>query len=178
MAYKLLFVCLGNICRSPTAENIMNHLIEQASLASYIACDSAGTAGYHVGSPPDRRMSAAAANKLGFEIVGNARQLKASDLKDFDVILAMDRANYQDILALDSTGQYGDKVHLMCDYCSNYSTKDVPDPYYGGTEGFNYVVDLLVDACTGLLAATKKQIDAIAIANDLDSQQPSEEQKR
>ncbi len=177
MAYKLLFVCLGNICRSPTAENIMNHLTEQANLASYIACDSAGTAGYHIGSPPDRRMSAAATSKLGIELVGNARQLQASDLKDFDLILAMDRANYQDILALDSTGQYGDKVHLMCDYCSKYSTKDVPDPYYGGKEGFNYVVDLLVDGCTGLLAATKKQIDAIA--NDFDSQQqPSKEQNR
>lgn len=156
MTCKLLFVCLGNICRSPTAENIMNHLIEQANLGSSIVCDSAGTAGYHVGSPPDLRMSVAAANKLGIELVGQARQLQASDLKDFDLILAMDKANYQDILALDSTGEYSDKIHLMCDYCSKYSTQEVPDPYYGGTEGFDHVIDLLFDACTGLLQAVKK----------------------
>lgn len=156
MAYKLLFVCLGNICRSPTAENIMNHLIEQADLENSISCDSAGTASYHVGNPPDRRMSSAAASKLGMELVGQARQLQPSDLKDFDLILAMDKANYQDILALDPTGKYRDKVHLMCEYCSKYSTQEVPDPYYGGTEGFNYVIDLLFDACSGLLELVKK----------------------
>lgn len=155
MTYKLLFVCLGNICRSPTAENIMNHLIEQANLGSSISCDSAGTAGYHVGNPPDRRMTAATANKLGIELVGQARQLQASDLKNFDLILAMDRDNYHDILALDPSGEYSNKVHLMCEYCSKYSTQDVPDPYYGGTEGFNYVIDLLLDACTGLLQVVK-----------------------
>ncbi len=155
MAYKLLFVCLGNICRSPTAENIMNHLIEQADLGNSISCDSAGTASYHVGNPPDRRMSSAAASKLGMELVGQARQLQPSDLKDFDLILAMDKANYQDILALDPTGKYRDKVHLMCQYCSKYSTQEVPDPYYGGTEGFNYVIDLLIDACSGLLESVK-----------------------
>jgi protein-tyrosine phosphatase len=134
----------------------MNHLIEQASLTGSISCDSAGTASYHVGNPPDRRMSAAAVNKLGMELVGQARQLQPSDLKDFDLILAMDKANYQDILALDPTGKYRDKVHLMCEYCSKYSTQEVPDPYYGGTEGFNYVIDLLFDACSGLLASVKK----------------------
>ncbi|WP_009632288.1 low molecular weight protein-tyrosine-phosphatase [Synechocystis sp. PCC 7509] len=156
MTYKLLFVCLGNICRSPTAENIMNQLIEQADLGNRISCDSAGTASYHVGNPPDRRMNAAAATKLGIELVGQARHLQPLDLKDFDLILAMDKANYQDILALDPTGKYSHKVHLMCEYCSKYSNQEVPDPYYGGTEGFNYVIDLLVDACTGLLEVTKK----------------------
>ncbi len=156
MAYKLLFVCLGNICRSPTAENIMNHLIEQANLESRIVCDSAGTASYHIGNPADKRMSAAA-SKLGIKLVGQARQLQASDLKDFDLILAMDKNNYRDILALDPTNQYSDKVRLICDYCSNYSTSEVPDPYYGGTEGFNYVIDLLLDACTSLLQAVKKE---------------------
>lgn len=155
MTCKLLFVCLGNICRSPTAENIMNHLIEQANLQNSISCDSVGTASYHVGNPPDRRMTAATFNKLGIELVGQGRQLKVSDLRDFDLILAMDKANYQDILALDSTGQYGDKVHLMCEYCTKNSTEEVPDPYYGGTEGFNYVIDLLLDACSGLLETVK-----------------------
>lgn len=151
MTYKLLFVCLGNICRSPTAENIMNHLVAQAHLESRITCDSAGTAGYHIGSPPDRRMSSAAASKLGIKLLGQARQLQKSDLAEFDLILAMDAENYQDILALDPTGQYGDKVRLMCEFCSRYKDKEVPDPYYGGPEGFNYVIELLLDACSGLL---------------------------
>ncbi len=157
MTCKLLFVCLGNICRSPTAENIMNHLIEQANLQDSISCDSAGTASYHVGNPPDRRMTAATFSKLGIELVGQGRQFKGSDLRDFDLILAMDKANYQDILALDSTGQYGNKVHLMCEYCTKYSVEDVPDPYYGGTEGFNFVIDLLLDACSGLVESVKER---------------------
>lgn len=151
MTYKLLFVCLGNICRSPTAENIMNHLVAQAHLSDRISCESAGTAGYHIGNPPDRRMSAAAASKLGIKLLGQARQLQKSDLADFDLILAMDAENYQDILALDPTRQYADKVRLMCEFCSKHTDKEVPDPYYGGPEGFNYVIELLLDACSGLL---------------------------
>lgn len=151
MPYKLLFVCLGNICRSPTAENIMNYLIEQAMLSEQIVCDSAGTASYHIGSPPDRRMTAAAATLLGIKLNGQARQFKKSDLENFDLILAMDQENYYDILALDPIGQYKHKVRLMCDFCSRHSIQEVPDPYYGGTEGFNHVIDLLLDACNGLL---------------------------
>jgi len=151
MSYKLLFVCLGNICRSPSAENIMNHLIEQSGLSERIICDSAGTSSYHIGSPPDRRMSAAAVEKLGFKLRGQARQFQRSDFQEFDLILAMDRENYHNILQLDSTGEYEQKVHLMCDFCYQYSLKEVPDPYYGGPEGFNQVIDLLMDACGGLL---------------------------
>jgi protein-tyrosine phosphatase len=151
MPYKLLFVCLGNICRSPSAENIMNHLIEQADLSNSIVCDSAGTSGYHIGSPPDRRMSAAAAKKLGIKLRGQARQFHKLDFQDFDLILAMDRENYENILTLDPTQQYHHKVRLICDFCSQYTLKEVPDPYYGGPEGFNQVIDLLVDACEGLL---------------------------
>lgn len=151
MPYKLLFVCLGNICRSPAAENIMNHLIVQANLSKQIICDSAGTAGYHVGSPPDERMTQAAAIQPGIKLRGRARQFKKSDFNEFDLILAMDLDNYQDILALDSDRQYQDKVHLMCEFCSRHTTKEVPDPYYGGAEGFNQVIDLLQDACEGLL---------------------------
>lgn len=151
MTYKLLFVCLGNICRSPTAENIMNHLVAQAHLSDRISCESAGTAGYHIGNHPDRRMSAAAASRLGIKLLGQARQLQKSDLADFDLILAMDAENYQDILALDPTRHYSDKVRLMCEFCSKHADKEVPDPYYGGPEGFNYVIELLLDACSGLL---------------------------
>lgn len=157
MPYKLLFVCLGNICRSPSAENIMNHLIEQAGLSDGILCDSAGTSSYHIGSPPDRRMSAAAATKLGIKLRGQARQFQKSDFQDFDLILAMDQENYENILTLDQTEQYQHKVHLMCEFCSRHSLKEVPDPYYGGQEGFNQVIDLLIDACEGLLTKVKSE---------------------
>ncbi|OKH36037.1 protein tyrosine phosphatase [[Phormidium ambiguum] IAM M-71] len=150
MPYKLLFVCLGNICRSPSAENIMNHLINQAGLSKEIICDSAGTSSYHVGSPPDRRMSAAAKLR-GIQLVGEARQFQRSDFEKFDLILAMDKENYRDILAIDRSRQYEDKVKLMCDFCTKHNLKEVPDPYYGGPEGFNQVIDLLLDACEGLL---------------------------
>lgn len=99
MTYKLLFICLGNICRSPAAENIMNHLIEQAGLSDRITCDSAGTSSYHIGSPPDRRMTSTANNR-GIPMKGRARQFQISDFEKFDLILAMDKENYLDILAL------------------------------------------------------------------------------
>ncbi len=153
---KLLFVCLGNICRSPAAENIMNHLIEREGLGDQISCDSAGTAGYHIGAPPDRRMQAAAKAR-GLKMVGSARQLEAKDLEEFDLILAMDNSNYQNILSLDPEGKYHHKVKMMCSYCTKYPDREVPDPYYGGEEGFNFVLDLLSDACENLLQSLKKK---------------------
>ncbi|MGG6294129.1 low molecular weight protein-tyrosine-phosphatase [Leptolyngbya sp. AN02str] len=158
MAYKVLFVCLGNICRSPSAENIMNYLLEQApQLRSRIECDSAGTGGWHVGNPPDRRMAAAASKKLGITLKGAARQFQPEDLDTFDLIVAMDRDNYRDILLHDPDGHYQHKVKLMCEYCRQYGDDEVPDPYYGGAEGFNYVIDLLMDACGGLLSAIEQE---------------------
>lgn len=156
MAYKLLFVCLGNICRSPAAENIMNYLITQADLQGQIICDSAGTSSYHIGSSPDRRMKAAAAKK-GIELKGKARQFEESDFEEFDLILAMDKDNYQNLIYQDYTGKYQPKIRLMCDFAQNYPDQEVPDPYYGGTEGFNYVIDLLSDACEGLLTYVTKE---------------------
>lgn len=147
---KLLFVCLGNICRSPSAENIMNHLIKQAGLSDRITCDSAGTGGYHIGSPPDNRM-ALAARKRKIELLGEARQFNRQDFENFDLILAMDRDNYRNILAVDTAGKYKDKVRLMCEFCRSHDLKEVPDPYYGGPEGFDRVIDLLLDASEGLL---------------------------
>ena len=132
----------------------MNHLIGQRALEAQIVCDSAGTSSYHAGSSPDRRMDAAAQRK-GMRLVGKSRQLTAVDLETFDLILAMDRSNYQDILSLDKGNHYTHKVKLMCDYCQSHSDKEVPDPYYGGEAGFDYVLDLLADACEGLLAAIK-----------------------
>jgi protein-tyrosine phosphatase len=150
MRKKILFVCLGNICRSPAAENIMNHLIEQAGLSDRLICDSAGTGGWHVGAPPDRRMRAAAQQR-GMNFVGAARQFQAKDFQEFDLILAMDNDNYYNILALDPKADFTDKVQMMCDYCENHKDTEVPDPYYGKDDGFNYVIDLLFDACGGLL---------------------------
>ncbi|ULP71369.1 Low molecular weight protein-tyrosine-phosphatase YfkJ [Nodularia sphaerocarpa UHCC 0038] len=139
----------------------MNHLIDQARLSDGILCDSAGTSSYHIGSPPDRRMSNAATAKLGIKLLGQARQLQKLDFQNFDMILAMDQENYHNILALDPTGQYHHKVYLMCGFCSRHSLKEVPDPYYGGVEGFNQVIDLLVDACEGLLQhITSQQLKA------------------
>jgi len=157
MPYKLLFVCLGNICRSPAAENIMNHLIDQAGMKGQIVCDSAGTSSYHIGSPPDRRMTAAATGR-GIAMHGCARQFTRDDFEQFDVILAMDRDNFAEICYLDPKGQYHHKVHLMCDFCTRHDLKEVPDPYYGGTEGFNQVLDLLMDACQGLLDRVVQEI--------------------
>ncbi len=151
MTYRLLFVCLGNICRSPAAENIMNYLIDQAGLQDEIVCDSAGTSSYHLGSPPDRRMSAAALHR-SIPMWGQARQFVPSDFDQFDLILAMDRDNFQDILSLDPQGKYRDKVRLMCEFATRHREREVPDPYYGGQTGFERVLDLLLDACEGLLA--------------------------
>ncbi|NJK74693.1 MAG: low molecular weight phosphotyrosine protein phosphatase [Microcoleus sp. SU_5_6] len=126
-------------------------------MGDLITCDSAGTASYHVGNPPDRRM-AAAARKRDIELLGSARQFNKQDFENFDLILAMDRENYENILALDRAGKYKDKVRLMCDFCQIYDLKEVPDPYYGGLEGFDRVIDLLLDACGGLLEYVKSDL--------------------
>lgn len=135
----------------------MNHLIEQAKLSDQIICDSAGTSNYHIGEPPDPRMTVAASRR-GIQLEGKARQFNLSDFDKFDLILAMDRENYQNILLLDPIGKYKTKVRLICDFVSNSSIKDVPDPYYGGREGFDRVIDLLLDACSGLLEEVKQRI--------------------
>ena len=128
----------------------MNHLIQEAGLSDKIICDSAGTSSYHIGAAPDERMGVAA-TKRGLTLQGKSRKLVPQDLQRFDLILAMDRENYQDILYLDREGKYEDKVRLMCEFATQKTDKEVPDPYYGGQDGFNYVIELLFDACTGLL---------------------------
>lgn len=155
--YKLLFVCLGNICRSPSAEGIMNHLIRQRGLEDQIVCDSAGTSSYHIDSPPDRRMTAAAARRK-IVLEGKARQFHHSDFEEFDLILAMDKDNYENIRYLDRNREYQHKVKLMCEFCRHHTDREVPDPYYGGEAGFNYVIDLLLDACEGLLDRIQQEL--------------------
>jgi len=147
---KILFVCLGNICRSPSGEAVMNALIERNNLRDRIACDSAGTIAYHTGEPADARMQKHAI-KRGYNLTSIARQIKLNDFERFNYIIAMDRDNYRKILALDVEGKYKDKVKLMMDFAIEHSDNDVPDPYYGGEQGFEYVLDLLEDACLGLL---------------------------
>lgn len=133
----------------------MAHLIAQGQ-HSAIQCDSAGTSSYHIGSPPDRRMAAAAAEQ-GITLRGRARQFTRQDFEDFDWILAMDDDNYRDILRLDPDGQYHHKVRKMCDFCRRHPDTEVPDPYYGGADGFRYVIDLLMDACEGFLDFLERQ---------------------
>ncbi len=128
----------------------MNHLAAKSILSQEIECDSAGTANYHRGNPPDRRMQAAAV-KRNIPMNGSARQFTKADFTNFDLILAMDRENYQNILALDPQQQYRSKVKMMCDFATQHPDKEVPDPYFGGAEGFDYVINLLTDACGGLL---------------------------
>ncbi|MEB3292694.1 MAG: low molecular weight protein-tyrosine-phosphatase [Synechococcales bacterium] len=151
MTHRLLFVCLGNICRSPSAENIMNYLLQQRGLVGLLECDSAGTSGYHVGAPPDRRMNAAAQRKLGISLQGRSRRFEAYDFNEFDLILAMDQENYEQLYYLDRQGQYRHKLRMMCEFCRQHDLKEVPDPYYGGEAGFDFVIELLLDACAGLL---------------------------
>ncbi len=126
----------------------MNHLVQQSALE--IVCDSAGTSSYHIGSPADRRMQQAA-NQRGIKLTSRARQFESGDFEKFDLILAMDEDNYRSILRLDPNHQYEHKVRMMCEFCRQYPDKEVPDPYYGGPDGFDYVIDLLLDACSGLL---------------------------
>lgn len=136
----------------------MRHLVAEAGLTDKVYCDSAGTSSYHIGSAPDRRMTAAA-QKQGITLVGQARQFEPVDFDVFDLILAMDRDNYEAILSLDPKQQHHQKVAMMCDFCRDHEDTEVPDPYYGGPEGFNYVIDLLKDACQGLLDELGPQLD-------------------
>ena len=150
---RVLFVCLGNICRSPTAEAVMRALACEAGLADVLELDSAGTAAYHVGEPPDRR-SAAAGARRGIVLDGHARQVRIEDFEDFDLLVAMDRSNRDDLLALAPDGDAAERVRLLREYdpaAVAARTLDVPDPYYGGPNGFDDVLDVVTAACRGLL---------------------------
>jgi protein-tyrosine phosphatase len=148
---KVLFVCMGNICRSPTAEAVFRQRVERAGLKKQIKIDSAGTHSYHVGGKPDARAQQAADNR-GFDLSRlRARQVRVKDFGEFDYILAMDSDNLGHLQA-DCPEEYADKVRLFLDYRQNHQEQDVPDPYYGGRKGFEYVLDLVEDAADGLLA--------------------------
>ncbi|MDD5274051.1 MAG: low molecular weight phosphotyrosine protein phosphatase [Methylovulum sp.] len=152
---KVLFVCMGNICRSPTAEGVFTKLIEDRYLLERFAIDSAGTHAYHVGDAPDLRAQKAARNR-GVELAKlRARKFTRGDFEDFDFILAMDEDNYS-ILSNACPDEHKDKVRLFLDYAPHLNVREVPDPYYGGSYGFERVLDLVEAASEGLLKALKE----------------------
>lgn len=156
--FSVLFVCLGNICRSPAAEGVFTDLVKKRGLDSNFMIDSAGTIDYHEGNDADPRMRAAA-KRRGIQITSLSRPIRPSDFRDFDLILAMDKQNKEDILGALERWNFKEnlpadahkKVRLMCSYCKKHNESEVPDPYYGGPQGFEKVLDLLEDACESLL---------------------------
>lgn len=155
--YRILFVCLGNICRSPAGEGIMKKLIKNEGLEDRIEIDSAGTSGYHIGELPDSRMRQHGA-KRGYSFDSRSRKFTANDFDNFDLILAMDDSNYANILRLSPDLESDKKAHRMVEYSQKYQHDHIPDPYYSGADGFELVLDLLEDACQGLLTEVKKHI--------------------
>jgi len=147
---RVLFVCMGNICRSPAAEGVFLHLLAQARLEHCFAVDSAGTGGWHVGHRADRRMIAAA-ERRGIHLPSRARQIEAADLQRFDHILTMDADNLAAVRRLERQAPGRARISPLIDHCRRLRSPEVPDPYYGGADGFERVLDLLEDACTGLL---------------------------
>ena len=149
---KVLFVCLGNICRSPTAEAVFRARAAQAGVEVFI--DSAGTGGWHVGEGPDPR-AVAAGEARGYSFAGQAaRKVERADFGEFDYVLAMDRQNIQNLEKL-CPPAYLSKLSLFLDYAPNTTAREVPDPYYGGADGFDHVLDLVESASDGLIAALK-----------------------
>ena len=148
---KVLFVCLGNICRSPTAEGAFRTLLDREGLSGQGTVDSAGVGSWHIGSPPDRRAQATARQR-GIDLSGQrARQAKAEDFLRFDYVIAMDSENHRDLSRLCPPGEK-DRLHLFLDFAPDLGRTDVPDPYYGGDGGFEAVLDMIEAASAGLLA--------------------------
>jgi protein-tyrosine phosphatase len=150
---RVLFVCMGNICRSPTAEGVFRTLVEKQGLSNRFEIDSAGTTGYHAGEAPDKRAQNAA-RKRGYDLSRiRARQVNSKDFSYFDYILAMDKDNLAQLKAM-MPGNSKAVVRLFLDYAKNVDTKEVPDPYYGGADGFEHVLDLIENASVGFLKET------------------------
>lgn len=153
--FSVLFVCLGNLCRSPTAHAIFEHKVARSKLKVHI--DSAGTSGFHVGSLPDRRTCEAGESR-GYNFAGQrSRAVKDDDFEHFDLILAMDKSNHGDLLER-CPEQHQHKVHLFLQY-AGHTEKEVPDPYYGGRGGFELVLDLVEQGCDGLIQKLKSRAD-------------------
>ena len=154
---KILFVCLGNICRSPLAKSIFNHKIKEAGLVNYFECDSCGTSNYHIGSSPDER-TIKNSLKNGVPVNHAARQLADDDFENFDLILAMDQSNYDNIHRLPSAAANQHKIKLMRDY-DPQERGDVPDPYYGGEKDFQEVFDILNRSVENLIQLHSPEVN-------------------
>lgn len=160
---KVLFVCMGNICRSPTAEGVFHKMVRDSGLGDSVKVASAGTHAYHVNEAPDMRAQVAA-RKRGYEIAQlRARQVTAEDFRDYDFVLAMDWENLT-VLQQQCPRQYKHKLHLLMRFASEFDAATVPDPYYGGAEGFGTVLDYIEDACQGLLELVRKRASMYAAA--------------
>jgi protein-tyrosine phosphatase len=156
---KVLFVCLGNICRSPTAEAVLRALAASEARDLMIEIDSAGTAGYHIGAPPDARAQAAA-RRRGYEMAAlRARIVEAEDFEQFDLLLAMDRDNLAALRARAPAARHA-RVRLFLEFAPETGTAEVPDPYYGGANGFEEVLDLVEVAARGLIAHMRREMRA------------------
>jgi protein-tyrosine phosphatase len=150
--HRILFVCLGNICRSPMAEGVFRRVIEEAGVSHLFDIDSAGLGDWHVGQGPDERAQVAALSR-GIDISDQcARQVERSDFQRFDLLLVMDRSNLAELRRRAPAEAHG-KIRLFLDFAPNAGTKDVPDPFFGGAEGFEEVLDLIEEAAHGLLAS-------------------------
>src|SRR3954469_16381051 len=150
---RILFVCMGNICRSPTAEGVMRTLLREQGLEDRIEIDSAGMGGWHVGEPPDARATDAASRR-GVTLEGAARQVRSEDFETFDLLVAMDRENLSGLLAIAPDEEAAAKARLLREFdpaSADAGDLDVPDPYYGGDRGFEIVLDQVESACRGLL---------------------------
>lgn len=151
----ILFVCLGNICRSPSAEAVMKGLVARKNMSSLFFIDSAGTAGHHEGEESDPRTIAHAKNR-GYDVTSISRPfLSDDDFDKFDYIVVMDDQNYSDVNNFDIQKKYSQKIYKMTQFCTQLTVKEVPDPYYGGPESFEQVLNILEDACQGLLEKIK-----------------------
>ena len=149
--YSVLFVCMGNICRSPAAQAVMQRLVDERGLTDRFYIDSAGIGAWHIGDLPDKRMRVHARPR-GYELTHRARQVQSGDFEDFDLIVGMDAGNVDDLRYKAATIEQQDKVVMMGEYIRQYPNYDyVPDPYYEGSEGFELVLDLLEDSCDNLL---------------------------
>jgi len=154
---RVLFVCAGNICRSPMAQRVFEEVVRREGLEREIEADSAGTTAFHVGSPPDRRAHRTALDR-GIDLDGQwARQLTPADLQDFDYLLVMDRGNYEDVLVLAQEGGMQASFGMFLDYASDIPDDEVPDPYYGNGDGFERTMDMAELASVGLLEDIKRR---------------------
>lgn len=148
--HRILFLCMGNICRSPAAHCVFQHMIDEAGLSDQFEIESAGTIGFHAGKPPDRRMQEVMRAR-GIPVISRSQQLDNFDLEHYDLILAMDKDNMEGAMVLARGEAQRAKIKLFCEFCTEYRETEVPDPYYGGDHGFERVMDLIEDGCQGLL---------------------------